>query len=83
MAEFYTVPLDDTAGAEITGGRVGHFILECTDGYYLGGSGVSNADLLMPGGVVNPFSIYVTSPDEVFAITAVDPSGTMRVFHNR
>lgn len=42
MAEYYTVALNNTTGVEITGGRVGHFIVAATDGFYLGESTVSS-----------------------------------------
>ena len=101
MAEVYTVVVDNSTPVEITGGRVGHFTIRGGGEYgslWIGGASLS---VSYPGGVstvvdgiysypgVNsPVSIYVTSPDEVYAVLAAYNGGspvtdTLTIFHNR
>lgn len=80
MAESYTVATNNATGVEITGGRVGSFKLKGTDGLYIGASDVDSGDVLIGSGVVD---LYVTSPDEIYVVNAVDPSGSVKIFHNR
>lgn len=83
MADYYTVALNNATGVEITGGRVGHFsVFMPGDSFLLGESGVSTGSGILYQGSTQ-HSFYVTSPDEVYAILANDPSGTIKVFQNR
>mgnify|MGYP001579327612 CR=1 FL=1 len=96
MAAVYTVTISNTTPVEITGGRVGHFILQVESYHgslYLGGPNLSVS--YSPTVVANGLSVsegssqwtelYVTSPDEIYALIATDSvsSDTMKIFHNR
>lgn len=80
MSETYTVAVNSSTPVEILDGRVGHFILKCTAGYYIGASDVDSGDIFLEASVQH---IYVTSPDEVYVLLSGDPTGTLKVFHNR
>jgi hypothetical protein len=101
MAEAYTVALDNQTPVEVTGGRVGNLNLKVGNNYgslWLGGSDMS---VSYPGGVttvVNGYPastdsysavrLYVTSPDEIYAVIGNYFSGTplsdvANILHNR
>lgn len=82
MADYYTVSANNSAGVEITGGRVGHFSITCSDAYFLGESGVSSGSGVAFS-ATPAHSFYVTSPDEVYLVLLNDASGTVKVFQNR
>ncbi len=96
MADFYTVAVDNTTAVEITGGRVGHFVVTLQTvslaSLRLGPStlAVSYGPTVLTDGVQvttgAPYSFYVTSPDSVYALF-VQGGGlvtdTLDVFHNR
>lgn len=96
MASVYTVSLNNTTPVEITGGRVGHFMLQVESYHsvlYLGGSNlsVSYSPTVVSNGL-SPYEggsqlteLYVTSPDEIYALIATQSVGsdTLKVFHNR
>lgn len=84
MSDTYTVPVNSLSRAEVTGGRVGHFVITpaaTSGGYFTGDSAVDDTNgVQMPA----PISLYVTSPDEVYVYNANTVSnGSVRVFHNR
>ena len=79
MASTYTVAVNQEASEEVTGGRVGHFLLKVVDGgdYFLGedDTGIQ---------IGSTYAFYVTSPDEVFLYNqAPSTTGHVKVFHNR
>ena len=83
MADIYTVAINQETAEEITGGRVGHFLLKFVDGgdYFIGGSGVDDTTGIQ---IANLYSLYVTSPDEVYLYNqAPSTTGHVRIFHNR
>lgn len=83
MAEFYSFNgIDDTTPVEITGGRVGSFKIYATNqNLRMGDNSVTNStQLLVPG--VTLVDLYVTSPDEIYVVTATGVSD-LHVFHNR
>lgn len=83
MAELYTVNIAAVTSEEITGGRVGHFLVKSVSAgdYFIGGSGVNDTTGIQ---VPSSFSLYVTSPDEVYLYNqAPSTAGVVKVFHNR
>lgn len=80
MAEVYTVTLNNETPVELTGGRVGQFLV--SGGFYLGGeelgvepvmdgldqTGLSIVDGFSYSSDNEPFGFYVTSPDEIYGI---------------
>jgi len=99
MAEVYTVAIDNTTPVEITGGRVGSFELIATERQillFLGGPNMAVQYATNPHvtdglrfgqhGTV-PVALYVTSPDEIYALIDQVAEGvigdTLTIFHNR
>ena len=83
MADLYTVNIAAETSEEVTGGRVGHFLFKVVSGgdYFIGGTGVDDTTGIQ---VAASFSLYVTSPDEVYLYNqAPMTAGVIRVFHNR
>lgn len=85
MSDIYTVSVGASSRSEITGGRIGHFVLLPPGSggpYYLGDSSVDDTTGIAL--TVEPHVFYVTSPDEVYVYNASGgTSGTLRLFHNR
>lgn len=86
MAEVYTVTVNKTTPVEVTGGRVGQFVF-VRESFFFGGITVANtgANGITYGSSEN-ISLYVTSPDEIYAILDVGagpPTKLLTVYHNR
>ncbi len=97
MAEVYTVVLNNQTPVEITGGRVGNFLM----GTPLHGAtwlGASNLSITYPSGspsisngaymATTPKQLNVTSPDEIYALIEEYAGGVLTyfdlvIFHNR
>lgn len=104
MAEVYVVEVDNETPVEITGGRVGNFYIPYQDGFttmFIGDGELSISEVGDPepyaleclNGVNLPSSsfpyyFYVTSPDEIYAISTNFNGGSTKtynltIFHNR
>ncbi len=84
MAENYVVTVGPLSRAEITGGRVGQLVVRrsATSGdYFLGDASVDDTTGLP---IVDPMSLYVTSPDEIYVYNQhAVTTGSVKIFHNR
>jgi hypothetical protein len=83
MADLYGVSIAAVSREEITGGRVGSFLVKVLSGgdYFIGGDSVDDTTGIQ---VPSSFTLYVTSPDEVYLYNqAPSTPGALRVFHNR
>lgn len=105
MSEVYTVTVNNSTPTEITGGRVGSFFIEASGGgLYLGGEALTVSPAMFPSdppvqtglNAVNAVGVttsgewfYVTSPDEVYAISVLWSSDNptreqaLTIFHCR
>ena len=99
MAEVYTVTINNETPTEITGGRVGHFIMrmktQSQSSLILGPSTLAvsyGPTVITDGAFVNGSGaepsayLYVTSPDEIYAAFLSGGGSVvddLTIFHNR